>query len=88
MLFEGKDGTLNSLAQLLKACGFQVTAGEIDVPNNDELEGKNLIVRGTKVLAGYDKKRDREVNEYFRVDGFKAAPKVGSQKPGDSSLLP
>ena len=88
MLFEGKDGTLNSLAQLVRACGFFVPpeGGALNVPENDEIEGKTLIVKGTKVPARFDKKLEREVNEQFKVDGFLVAKT--ETKTGDSSLLP
>ncbi len=86
MLFEGKDGTLNSLAQLLRACGFYVAPGALDVPENDQIEGKTLIVKGTKIPAGFNKKLEREVNEQFKVDGFLVAKT--ETKTGDSSLLP
>lgn len=86
MLFEGVDGTLGSLAQFLKALGFDVQAGEFELPDPEELMGKDINVKGSKLLAGHDKKTDRELPERFNIRGYKQSDV--SPKSGDSSLLP
>jgi len=87
MLFEGKDGTLGSLAQFLKALGYDVSPGEFELPDPDDIMGRQLNVRGTKYLAGYNKKAQRDLPERFNVTGYKPA-KANIKPTGDSSLLP
>lgn len=87
MLFEGDDGTLGSLAQFLKALGFDVQAGEFELPDPDALIGKDINVKGVKKLAGYDKKAGRELNDRFQVNGYKPA-NVAVKPAGNSALLP
>lgn len=87
MLFEGDDGTLGSLAQLLKATGFDVQAGEFELPDAEQMLGKDLNVKGVKKLAGYDKKAGRELNDRFQISGYK--PFNGTVKSvTNSALLP
>lgn len=87
MLFEGDDGTLGSLAQFLKALNFDVQAGEMELPEPDDLIGRDINVKGTKLGAGYDKKAQRELNERFNVRGYKAA-NVATKASASNSLLP
>jgi hypothetical protein len=87
MLFEGKDGTLGSLAQFLKALGFDITAGEFELPEPDELIGRDINVRGTKLLAGFDRKAQRELPDRFVPRGYKA-PSTVTTKSSSNSLLP
>lgn len=87
MLFEGKDGTLGQLSQFLKALGYDVTPGEFELPEADDLIGKALNVRGVKKGAGYDKKAGRDLNERWQVSGYKPAKTV-TAKTGNTSLLP
>lgn len=86
MLFEGEDGTLGSLAQFLKAVGFEITAGTVELPDPDMLEGRDLVIRGVKKPAGYDARAKRELNERFQVTGYKKY--TGAVKTGNTSLLP
>lgn len=86
MLFEGEDGTLGSLAQFLKALGYDVTAGEFDLPEEDELMGRDINVKGVKKQAGYDRKAGKDLNERFQVNGYK--PANTKVKTGNTSLLP
>lgn len=88
MLFEtDKDGTLSSLAQLLKATGFEVTEGEMELPEDEDMLGKNLIVIGRKLLAGYDQRAKRELPDRFRVTGYKRAD-AQTKASGPNTLLP
>ena len=82
MLFET---ALYSLSQILKALGYDVSAGEIIVPDVGELEGQTLIVRGQKKPASTDE-NGRDVPERFEVKGYQAANVT--QKTGDPSILP
>lgn len=86
MLFTGKDGTLGSLSQFLKALGYNVQAGEFELPEPDELISKDINVRGRKLLAGYDRKAQRDLPDRFQVTGYKSANV--SPVSGDSSRLP
>lgn len=88
MLFSTeKSGTLSQLSQFLKALGYAVTQGEFEVPDDEELQGKTLMVTGRKVPAGTDK-NGHDYNEQFRVSGFKKADASGSKVSGNSSILP
>jgi len=89
MLFEGKDGTLSSLAQFLRALGHQVNEGTFELPEDDEISGSRLTIVGRKFPAGTDKKTGKEVSEQFKVTGYKAPYQLSeAQKTGDASLLP
>lgn len=87
MLFAGKDGTLSSLAQFLRALGYEVSEGEFELPDPNELIGKDINVVGTKRLAGFDKKANRELPDRFEIRGYKKSSVV-SQTGNDSSVLP
>lgn len=88
MLFEtDKEGTLSSLAQLLKALGYEVTPGEMELPEDEELLGKPLMVIGRKLLAGYDTKARRELPDRFKITGYRKAD-AASVKSSPSSMLP
>lgn len=86
MLFEGDDGTLGSLAQFLKALDFDVQAGEFELPEPDDLIGRDINVKGNKQLAGFDKKANRDLPDRFNIRGYKNANV--SVKSGNSTLLP
>ncbi len=86
MLFEGKDGTLGSLAQLLKSLGYEVSAGEFELPEPDDLIGRDINVKGIKKLAGFDKKAQRDLPDRFQVTGYKASD--AKAKTGSSQFLP
>lgn len=86
MLFEGEDGTLGSLSQFLKALGHDVQAGEFELPEPDDLIGSDINVKGTKLLAGFDKKSQRDLPDRFTIRGYKKADV--SVKTGNSSFLP
>ena len=86
MLFEGEDGTLGSLAQFLKALNFDVSAGEMELPEPDDIIGKDVNVKGTKLLAGFDKKSQRDLPDRFQIRGYKKADVA--VKAGNSTLLP
>ncbi len=88
MLFSTeKSGTLSQLSQLLKALGFTITPGDFEVPEDEELQGKMLMVTGRKVAAGTDK-NGKDFNEQFRVSGFKVADTSGMKSTSNSSVLP
>src|SRR6185503_1735600 len=83
MLFEG---ALYSLSQIMKALGYDVTAGDITVPDVEELEGKTIVVRGQKKPASTDPDTGRDMPERFEVKGYQ--PAGVTQKTGDTSILP
>lgn len=83
MLF---DGALYSLAQLMKALGYDMNAGDFIVPELDDIIGKNVNVKGYKKPAT-TLADGTELSERFEVKGFKPATRSGT-KTGDSSLLP
>lgn len=91
MLFSTeKSGTLSSLAQLLKALGYTITEGEFDLPEDEEVLGRSLVVVGRKLLAGFDNKARRDLPDRFKITGYKQADgttlKSGSNS--SSSMLP
>lgn len=86
MLFEGKDGTLGSLAQFLKALGYDILPGEFDLPSEESFIGKDINVRGSKLPAGFNQKAKRDLPERFNVNGYKPANVVVKQS--NSHLLP
>lgn len=89
MLFEtDKEGTLSSLSQLLKAVGYEVGVGEFELPEDEDLLGKSLIVVGRKMPAGFDSKAKRELPERFRVTGYKKSDGQKVQATGNNSMLP
>lgn len=88
MLFSTeKPGTLSQLAQFLKALGFEITPGDFDLPDAEQLQGKQLMVSGRKVPAGTDK-NGKDYNEQFRVSGYKKSDNTGSKIASNSSILP
>lgn len=88
MLFNtDKEGTLSRLSQFLKAVGYEVTSGEFELPEDDELQGKQLVVIGRKLLAGYDAKAKRDLPDRFNITGYKKIDGA-SFKTGDHSILP
>lgn len=88
MLFStDKEGTLSSLAQLLKALGYNIEQGEFELPEDDDIQGKRLIVIGRKLLAGYDTKARRDLPDRFKISGYRMAD-AGTLKSGNSSVLP
>jgi hypothetical protein len=89
MLFEtDKEGTLSSLAMLLKALGYEVTPGEMELPDDEDLMGKPVVVIGRKLLAGYDTKAKRELPDRFKVTGYRKADGTSPTKSGSNSMLP
>lgn len=86
MLFAGKDGTLSSLAQFLRALGFEVSEGEFELPDPNDIIGKDINVVGTKRLAGIDKKTNRELPDRFEVRGYKKA--TVTTAANNSQVLP
>lgn len=88
MLFKtDKDGTLSSLAQLLKAIGYEIVEGDMELPEDEELSGKQVVVVGRKLLAGYDKKAGKELPDRFRISGYKK-PSTQMKSGAGSSMLP
>lgn len=88
MLFSTeKSGTLSQLSMFLKALGYIITPGEFELPDNDQIQGKQLMVTGRKVPAGTDK-NGKDFNEQFRVSGFKPADAAAAKVAGNASVLP
>lgn len=88
MLFSTeKSGTLSQLSMFLKALGYEITQGEFELPDDEAIQGKQLMVTGRKVPAGTDK-NGKDFNEQFRVSGFKAADSTGAKSSTNTSVLP
>lgn len=88
MLFStDKSGTLSTLAQFLKALGYDISQGEFELPDNDEIQGKLMTVIGRKLPAGPDKKTGKDLNERFQINAYKKADGF-MQKSTSSSMLP
>ena len=83
MLFET---SLYQLGQLMRSLGFDLNAGEFEVPSLDKILGQQVVVRGYKrpPSTGDD---GRELPERFEVKAYKPA-KSGTKKAADSSILP
>lgn len=85
MLFEG---ALYSLAQLMKALGFEISGGESELPSLEEIIGRQVVVRGIK-QAPKTMPDGTELNERFEIKGFKVfkgAADVASN--AGNSILP
>lgn len=87
MLFAGKDGTLSSLAQFLKALGYDVSEGEFELPDPNDLIGRDVNVVGVKRLAGKDAKSGRDLPDRFNPTGYKSGGAV-SRSSNSSDKLP
>jgi|SRR5690349_2195183 len=86
MLFEG---ALYSLSQLMKATGYDVEAGDVDVPSPDELIGRDVQVRCIVKAANEEKGWDAR-NEVKGIMAWDDGSKVAGASSGGkaSSLLP
>lgn len=82
MLF---DGALYSFAQLMKALGFDVTAGDFEVPALDDIIGKTINVKGYKRPP--ETKDNQELNERFEIRNYKSSGKP-SANSASASILP
>lgn len=82
MLF---DGALYSFAQLMKALGYDVNAGDFVVPELQSVIGKTINVKGLKKPA--ETKDGTELNERFEIRSYKAAAKP-APNAASNSLLP
>jgi len=88
MLFSTeKSGTLSTLSQFLKALGYEITPGEFEIPDNDEIQGKLLTIVGRKLPAGPDRKTGKELPERFNVNAYKKMD-VSTTKSTSNSMLP
>lgn len=92
MLFAGAG---YSLAQLMKATGYEVSEGQIKVPPADDLIGVDLIVNVVKQVDTYKMEQDPGGDRLYKneVKGFKAYDEseatVGSSTgSAGGSLLP
>lgn len=87
---------LYTFAQLMKACGYDVEAGEFEVPDPDELIGKIMVAVVTVKGKSKNKETGEEYEARNEVRGIKAydantfkQPSSGAAaKAGKSSLLP
>lgn len=82
MLF---DGALYSFAQLMKALGYDVNAGDFEVPTLDDVIGKTINVKGMKRPA--ETKDGTELNERFEIKSYKSTGKVSASQ-ASSNILP
>jgi hypothetical protein len=88
MLFSTeKPGTLSTLSQFLKAIGYEISAGEFELPDDEEIQGKTLTIVGRKFPAGPDRRTGKDLPERFQVTGFKADG-AGPAKTANQSMLP
>lgn len=88
MLFSTeKSGTLSTLSQFLKALGYEITPGEFEIPDNDEIQGKTLTIVGRKLPAGPDRKTNKDLPERFNVNAYKKLD-VSTTKSTSNSMLP
>jgi hypothetical protein len=83
MLF---DGSLYTLAQLMRALGYDPNAGDFTVPPLEKLLGESVVVKGFKQPAR-TLDDGTELSERFEVKGFKKAADVKSKSSGNT-LLP
>jgi len=95
MLFEG---ALYTLSQLMKATGYDITAGDFEVPNPYDLIGKEVVVSIVKQGKRSNKQTGEEYDERNEVKGIKAydadtfkvgaTQKAAAKSGGKSNLLP
>lgn len=93
MLFEP---ALYTFAQLMKSCGYDVEAGEFEVPNPDELVGNQMVAcviqkgKRTDKRSGNVYEARNEVNGLKKYDSstFKQSVTSSAKAAGKSSLLP
>lgn len=90
MLFStDKPGTLSTLSQFLKALGYEVSAGEFEIPDDEEIQGRTLIISGRKFPAGPDRRTGKDLPERFQISGYKkVADGASPTKSGNQSMLP
>jgi hypothetical protein len=94
MLFEP---ALYTLAQLLKACGYDIEEGEFEVPDPDELIGREMVA----VVSVKGKSKNKQTGEEYEprneVKGIKKydantfkqpVASAGGKSSGKSNLLP
>lgn len=87
MLFAG---ALYTISKLMKALGYDVNEGEMEVPTAEELQGKTVVVGGRRLGETKDKKNPEktyapkfEPKNFYPIETWKGAVK---EKSG--SLLP
>lgn len=83
MLF---DTALYSLAQLMKALGYNINTGDFVLPPLDEIIGKTVQVRGNKMPPR--ESEGQTLPERFEIKGYKAANIAGATASAPSSILP
>jgi hypothetical protein len=83
------DGALYSIVQIMTALGYEVEAGELEIPEPDDFLGQELMAK--VVITPARKVDDKEYDARNDTKGFRSieqgAP-AGNAKPGTSSLLP
>lgn len=92
MLFEP---ALYTLAQLLKACGYDVEAGDMEVPEPDELIGTEMVAAVVVKAKSKNKQTGEEYDARNEVNGIKKydastfkQPVAAAKSGGRSNLLP
>jgi hypothetical protein len=82
MLF---DGALYTLSQLMKSTGYDVDEGDFEVPDSDELIGRDVVVRLIKKAATdeYDAR-----NEVKGISAWDDQAASGTSAGKSNSLLP
>jgi len=90
MLF---NGALYSLAQLMKALGYDIKQEDFEVPDIEEVIGKEVLISVARVRDKYNEKKMGDGEAIFKneVKGYKAvddATLSAIGKTGKTSLLP
>lgn len=87
---------LYTLAQLLKACGYDIDEGDFEVPEPDELIGQEMVA----VITVKGKSKNKQTGEEYEArnevkgikaydaDTFRQPVASGAKSSGRSSLLP
>lgn len=89
MLFSTeKSGTLSTLSQFLKALGYDITPGEFELPEDEEIQGKTIVIVGRKFPAGPDRKSGKDLPERFQITGYKKLDGANTVKSASQSMLP
>lgn len=90
MLF---NGALYTFSQLMKALGYDVSDGEFEVPDGEDLIGRDVVIivkiQGKRVVNGneYEPRNDvRGIKAW--TEGMKIGPATAGTKKKAGSLLP
>lgn len=89
MLFStDKPGTLSTLSQFLKSLGYEISTGEFELPEDEEIQGRALIIVGRKYPAGLDRRSGKDLPDRFQVNGYRSVNGGAAPKTANASMLP